>query len=76
MRVGANLREAEYVAKNGELHVGIEIGHLCAVKDVPSLKPMPLKKLKGAKPAPNRTPMGISASYGGRPPQADDDLPF
>jgi hypothetical protein len=75
MRVGANLREAEYQDQQGAVKVGIEVGHLCAVRDVPNLKPMPLKKFKGARtataagrPAPGRP--------AGGPPPAEDDLPF
>lgn len=76
MKVGANLREAEYIDKTGGLAVGIEVGHLCAVKDVPLLKPMPLKKLKGAKPGSNRAPVGSATGATSLAPQAEDDLPF
>lgn len=73
MRIGANLREAEYMDKTGNLCVGIEVGALCAVKDIALVRPMPLKKLKGAKPAATRQPAYPTT---GAPPLAEDDLPF
>lgn len=75
LKVGANLREAEYLDRSGAVKVGIEIGQLCAVKDIPSLKPMPIKKLKSSRPA--TTGARATSSAQGRPSTfVEDDLPF
>jgi hypothetical protein len=77
LRIGGNLREAEYTKQDtGEVKVGLEVGYLGAVKDIPNMKVQPLKKLRGApsgsRPAPTPTP----GKPQGQAPQAEDDLPF
>jgi len=72
MRIGGNLREAEYQKQDsGEIKVGLEISFLGAVKDVPLMKPLALKKLAGSNGS--SRPTG-PASAGGYP--ADWDLPL
>ena len=75
LRIGANMREAEYIDKQGQLKIGLEVGQLCAVKDVPALKIMPLKKLKGVRTSASASRPAY-ADTGSRPPEADSDLPF
>lgn len=66
--VGACLRETEYVNKEGNVAVGLEIWYLCPVKDVDQIKVPALKKLaKGAQ---------RPQAYGNNPPPPEDDLPF
>ncbi len=74
LRIGGNLREAEYMKQEtSEVKVGTEIGYLGAVKDVPAMKPQPLKKLRGA---PVATKPFQPTRPGNVPPPAEDDLPF
>ena len=77
LRIGGNLREAEYIKQDtGETKVGLEISFLGAVKDVGSMKPLPLKKLAGAAPA-GRPTASRPASSGSAPAaDFDDGLPF
>lgn len=77
MRIGANLREAEYLDRAGQVKMGLEVGALCAVKDVPGLKPMPVKKLKGQRPGTPTAARPAAQTAGGALPLAgEDDLPF
>jgi len=67
--VGGNLREVEYLNSSNEVAVGLEVAYLVPVADVPTLKPMPLKKLRGGAAA------ASSGARAARPPE-EDDLPF
>jgi hypothetical protein len=75
MRVGGNLGEVEYVKQaTGEVKVGTEVRFLGAVKDVPNMRPLPLKRLNGAAPA-GRT-QAPSAAKGSAAMADDDTVPF
>jgi hypothetical protein len=76
LRIGGNLREAEYIKQDtGETKVGLEVSFLGAVKDVGSMKPLPLKKLEGSRPA--ARPAASRPATTSRPPlDEDDSLPF
>lgn len=66
--IGACLREAEYIAKDGSTAVGLEVWYLCPVKDVPEIKVPAMKKLpKGTTSKPSQSKV---------PPAPEDDLPF
>jgi hypothetical protein len=72
LRIGGNLGEAEYVKQTtGETKIGTEIRFLGAVKDVPLMKPLSLKKLSGSNGS--SRPTG-PAPTGGYP--SDWDLPL
>ena len=74
LRIGGNLGEAEYIKQaTGELKVGTEVRFLGAVKDVPNMRPLPLKKLAGSAPA-ARTQAPSAAKGPGL--HDDDTVPF
>jgi hypothetical protein len=73
--VGGLLRDQEYKQKDsGEIRIGQEVAYLCAVSEVPNLKPAPIKRLTTqGKPNASHS-SGYSAPNGAPPPE--DDLPF
>lgn len=74
LRIGGNLGEVEYIKQaTGELKVGTEVRFLGAVKDVPSMRPLPLKRLNGAAPA-GKTQAPSAAK--GPATMTSDDVPF
>ena len=74
MRVGGNLGEVEYIKQaTGEVKVGTEVRFLGAVKDVPNMRPLPLKRLNGASPA-AKTQAPSAAK--GPASMSSDDVPF
>lgn len=73
LRVGGNLGEVEYIKQaTGEVKVGTEVRFLGAVKDVPSMRVLPLKRLNGAAPARTQAPSAAK----GPATMTSEDVPF
>lgn len=66
--IGGNLREAEYMDKQGNLCLGIEVGALCSIKDIDKVNIMPIKKLKA------RHNQAVQSSQA--PAEDSGELPF
>lgn len=79
--IGGSLRQAEYLDKNsGEVKIGMEVGYLCTLEDLATLKPQPIKKLPARRDTATAGRPGYQAPRGGaqagyKPPE-EDDLPF
>ena len=80
--IGANLREEEYVSKDGEIKTALKADHFCTVADVRAgniqvLSRKPLAKKNGVyvpQSAQDKRASGIAGF--GIPPLPEDSLPF